>query len=86
MRTGSDSLEALFLDADDPYQNLANAIVAVAADDYRTALKEDNPKLKKSLEKFFRSDWYKVLTNVNGESLIGMLQSEHAGNLCAANI
>lgn len=86
MKAGSDSLESLFLDADNPYQNLANAIVAVAADDYRTALKEDNSKLKKSLEKFFHSNWYKALTSVNGESLINLLQQEHMGDLCTVNI
>lgn len=86
IKSGSGSLDALTVDTDNPYQNLANAIVAVAADDYRMALKEDNPKLKKSLEKFFRSDWYRVLTSVNGENLMSMLQREHAGNLCVVNI
>ena len=52
----------------DPYENLANAIVAQAARDYLAALK----KLKKNpgnrtamddamrLEKFFHSGWYGV--------------------------
>lgn len=89
MRSGADSLDRLdrFITEDaDPYQNLANAIVAVAADDYRTALKDDNQKLKGSLEKFFRSDWYKVLTSVDGNNLIRLLQREHSESLCAVNI
>lgn len=86
MRAGCDSLEALSFDADNPYQNLANAIIAVAADDYRVALKEENPGLKESVEKFFRSDWYKVLTNISGENLIDLLQREYAGALNAVHI
>jgi hypothetical protein len=62
----------------DPYENLANAIVAQAARDYLTALK----KLKKNpgnrtamddamqLEKFFHSGWYGVLTSIDGDYLI----------------
>lgn len=86
MKSYSDSLSALTMGVDDLYQNLANAIVAVAADDYRKALKEDNLRLKKSLEKFFRSEWYKFLTKVNGENLLNMLLQEHEGNLCVVNI
>lgn len=87
MRKNSLSLDTLELDFDkgDPYQNLANAIIAVAADDYRTALKENNDKLKASLEKFFHSNWYKTLTNVDGDSLIALLQKEHTAALAAAN-
>lgn len=44
MRQTSVSLDRLRKDASDPYQNLANAIVAVAADDYRDALKDGNKK------------------------------------------
>lgn len=86
MRDYSDSLDSLSLAADDPYQNLANAIVAVAADDYRIALNDDNPKLKKNLENFFLSDWYKVLTSVSGENLISMLRREHTDGMCTVNI
>lgn len=85
MWKNSESLDALDIDKGDPYHNLANAIIAVAADDYRGALKENNQKLKTSLEKFFRSDWYKTLTNVDGNSLIALLQKEHTAALAAAN-
>ena len=68
----------------DPWQSLANAIVISAAKDYRTALRRlrRNPKNKTALseiadlEWFFRSDWYAMLTNVPGETLIRKLKEE----------
>ena len=86
LRQPSLSLGRLTKDPFDPYQNLANAIVAVAADDYRDALTGGDKKLMASLEKFFHSAWYKTLTNVDPDALLGMLHREHCGDLQAANI
>ena len=69
----------------DPYENLANAIVLSAVEDYRKALKKysRNPESKSaeaeadSLERFFRSSWYSVLTSVDGEFLIRKLRAEY---------
>ncbi len=66
------------------YENLANAIILQAVRDYRMALKclKANPKNKTALadkdevERFFRSDWFSVLTSVDGEMLIRSLQME----------
>lgn len=63
---------------------LANAIIVTAAKDYRTAIKKlkRNPKNKDAMamamecELFFRSDWYKALTTVDGEWLINKLRQE----------
>ena len=68
----------------DPYQELANAIVIMAAKDYRHALRiqRRNPdshaaRIKTDeIERFFRSDWYRLLTNVDGEMLIRRLREE----------
>lgn len=68
----------------DPWQSLANAIVISAAKDYRAALRRlrrrPNSKTALSeiedLERFFRSDWYRMLTNVDGELLIQKLKEE----------
>ena len=68
----------------DPWQSLANAIVISSAKDYRAALRRlrRNPKSKTALseiadlEWFFRSDWYAMLTNVPGETLIRKLKEE----------
>ena len=67
-----------------PYQRLANAIVEQAAKDYRSALKalardSDYAYIQdevKSLERFFRSRWYGILTNVDGEYLMERLRAE----------
>lgn len=69
----------------DPYENLANAIVLSSVVDYRKALKKysKNPGCKSvkanvdSLERFFRSQWYSVLTYVEGEFLIRKLRAEY---------
>ena len=57
----------------DPYQNLANAIVLHAVADYR--LTNDSRELE-DLERFFRSDWFAALTNIDGEALLRKLQEE----------
>ena len=68
----------------EPYQNLANAIILMAVKDYRDALKKLMKRarygpaqdLKNEVERFFRSDWYRELTSVDGEILIKKLQAE----------
>lgn len=69
---------------DNPYENLANAIIIKACDDYRAALKrmQRNPESKLaiddalSLEKFFCSPLYQALTTVDGEFLIRKIRAE----------
>ena len=56
-----------------PYEELANAIVLQAVKDYR--LQDDDQELA-SIERFFRSDWFGVLTNINPEILITKLRKE----------
>ena len=66
------------------YENLANAIILQAVKDYRMALKglKANPRNrtakadKDEIERFFRSQWYSSLTDVDGEMLILSLQKE----------
>lgn len=70
--------------AENPCEKLANAIVLQAVSDYRAALKKvkKNPKNRDAIdealqiEKFFRSEWYQVLTSVDGEYLIDRLRKE----------
>lgn len=67
-----------------PYQELSNAIIVMAAKDYRHALRiqRRNPDSQAArikideIERFFRSDWYRLLTNVDGEMLIKKLREE----------
>ena len=70
--------------AENPYEKLANAIILQAVSDYRAVLKKvkKNPKNRDAIdealqiEKFFRSEWYQVLTSVDGEYLIDRLRKE----------
>lgn len=62
----------------DCYENLANAIVLLAVKDYKSTLHEleENPgnkdarHEKRSLEDFFHSQWYGILTDLDPERLI----------------
>ena len=66
------------------YEELANAIVVQAVVDYRIATKrlEKHPldKLQKHTQRevlrFFRSDWYSVLTSLDPDVLIVKLNKE----------
>ena len=69
----------------DPYEALAIAIIVQAADDYREtlcrlSLKPDDidaKHIKKEVEIFFRSDWFKFLSGSDGgNSIIRQLKSE----------
>lgn len=57
--------------------NLTNAIILQACKDYRTALKWDDRVTIREVERFFRSEWYKMLTTINGEFLIDKLKKEY---------
>lgn len=59
---------------------LANGIIVQACKDYRTALKWDNRQSIAEIERFFRSEWYKMLTSIDGEYLIAKLRKEQRGN------
>ncbi len=67
-----------------PYGDLANAIILQAVKDYRKALRKLNkhPRNESALntkcevERFFRSEWYTLLTKVNPEILISKLNEE----------
>ena len=62
----------------EPYQALANAIVELAVKDYKKALKQhfrfpnnkDYANEVASLEQFFRSGWYGMLTDLDSEYLM----------------
>ena len=66
------------------YTVLAEAIIMQAVKDYRKALcaiqlNKNNRSARASkthLEKFFQSEWFRTLTNVNGTVLISKLKEE----------
>ena len=70
-----------------PWQKLANAIVEQAVKDYRMeqARVKANPQNSdhakaelRKLERFFRSDWFEVLTDVDGRLILSRLKKEAA--------
>lgn len=70
-----------------PWQKLANAIVEQAVKDYRIAQARvkanpqnaDHAKAEvRKLERFFRSDWFEVLTDVDGRLVLSRLKKEAA--------
>lgn len=64
--------------------NLCNGIVEQAAKDYRKALSgarvehKAPEKVIAECEQFFRSKWFSLLTNVDGEYLITEMRKEFA--------
>ena len=68
----------------DTYENLANAIIIQAAKDYRAAskaLKKPSGgmaalKTVRECERFFRSDWFRSLTSVDGRAVLEQLRKE----------
>ena len=64
------------------YQNLANAVVKQAAQDYFDLLAGFTPPSRDSniqeLEKFFHSEWYRTLTDMNADYLMTRLKEEAA--------
>ena len=68
----------------DQFEGLANAIIIQAAADYRLALKQlrQNPlfqpaiRMSYEVERFFRSDWFSILTRINGIELLARLKTE----------
>ena len=65
------------------YRNLANAIILQAVSDYRDALngisynRYSPEHIINELEKFFRSDYFEILTKVKGEYILDRLKQEH---------
>ena len=70
----------------DKYENLANAIILQATKDYRKALRTLSlypynraaQYESRSIEQFFRSGWFGLLTHLDPELLISKLKAEVA--------
>lgn len=68
----------------DPYVKLANAIIIQAAKDYRNARKklkknrknEEAKLMVEDLERFFCSDYFAALSDLDGQALLTKLEEE----------
>lgn len=61
------------------YQELANNIVIQAVKDYRKALrgkKKHSNWVVEECEMFFRSEWFNLLTRLDGEMIIHRIKQE----------
>ena len=72
---------------EEAYNHLAKSIVIQAITDYREVL--NNQRIKKlskakynkaELEKFFRSEWYRLLSDLDGERLISLIKEQENYN------
>ena len=68
----------------EPHEKLANAIVLQAVKDFRAARRklrrkpqnEDAKRMIKDCERFFLSDWFVELTDVDGRAVLRKLYEE----------
>ena len=68
----------------DAYEKLANAIILQAVKEWRAARRKLKRKPKnesarielESCERFFRSEWFRILTDVNGAVILRKLYEE----------
>lgn len=68
-----------------PYQELANHVVLQAVDDYRKALRGSTcygyygtpEEMIQDCERFFKSSYFQLLTNLDEEHLIHKLKEEY---------
>lgn len=60
----------------EPYRELANAVILSAVKDYRSARKAKDRHKVGSIRRFFRSDYFSVLSDLDGEVLIKKLDEE----------
>lgn len=72
------------LDKRKAYENLANAIIEQAANDFREAKRRlrkntrdtEAEKTYRETKRFFRSEWFSQLTTLDGELLLAKLEEE----------
>ena len=61
----------------DPYEELANAIILRAVEDYRDLwFKDKEDGKKQGIIKFFHSRWFSILTKIDPNWLIEKLEEE----------
>ena len=68
------------------WEDLANAIILKAVDDYRLASQrirsvpddEKSRKRMREVERFFRSEWFRQLSDIDGSTILYNLRREAA--------
>lgn len=62
----------------DPYKQLANAVIYQAVLDYRNP--KTKPAERRAIAKFFLSDYFMLLSDLDGEDLVHRLETERYNN------
>lgn len=65
---------------DEACVRLQSAIIVQAVQDYKKALKNDDRKTARQVERFFRSEWGQLLSMGNGEAIIERVRKEAKEN------
>lgn len=60
------------------YSRLCNAIIVQAVKEYISAKKRDNAVRLAEIKSFFLSEWYTVLTELDGAKMLEMLDEKYA--------
>lgn len=58
---------------DKNYEDLANAIIIQAVKDYR---RTKSPQVRNEIKRFFKSEWFTMLSNVDGDVILKKLERE----------
>lgn len=58
---------------DKNYEDLANAIIIQVVKDYRST---KSPQVRNEIKRFFKSEWFTMLSNVDGDIILKKLESE----------
>lgn len=70
--------EKKYIAQDSPYKTLALAIAERAVHDYRAAVKSRDTAELENLRKFFTSEWFEMLCDIDGELIIATIDEEVA--------
>ncbi len=60
------------------YSRLCNAIIVQAVKEYMGAKKRNNKNRLAEIKRFFLSEWYSVLTELDGAKMLEMLDEKYA--------
>lgn len=58
---------------DKNHEDLSNAIIIQAVKDYR---RTKSPQVRNEIKRFFKSEWFTMLSNVDGDIILKKLESE----------
>lgn len=82
-----------FADEARAWENLAEAIVVAACKDYRKAYRrhlvrpnDETATTLNYMRRFFRSDWFNVLTSLDGEVILARLEDEVKSKVKKVNV